>query len=183
MMAVKVNIKTNKVTLDIKKTFESVRKNKQMLNDIGDFSVKRMQGFARKKTPLQGKKVGKFPANYPSEMTVKQRQYLEKFNKTHQAYRASKGNLTLTGQLLDAITFEVIRDFVKVFVNDNKRKPYRTGPRSRGKSLTNEQVYDFLISLNRKFRVLGMDEKGEKRITNIVKRYLRRALSVRRQLK
>lgn len=183
-MSVKVNLKGFKgVASSIKKTFNTVRKNNQMLNEIGKVSVERMQGEARRQTPLQGKKKGNFPAGYPSEATKIYRDYLKKYNSTHQTFGRGRKNLTITGQLIDALTYKIKNGIIEYFIK-GKRVPYRgKSGIIKGQELDNAKVYQHLIDQNRNFRFIGIDDKLQKRINNIVKRTLRRALGVRRRLK
>lgn len=184
MMAVKVNVKGfTGVEASIKKTFKAVSENKQMLDEIGKIAVERMKGEARRQTPLQGKKKGSFPAGYPAEATKLYREYIARFNQTHPVYGRGRKNLTITGQLIESLTYKVKDGVIRFFV-EGKRRPYR-GKNGiiKGQELSNSKIYQHLIDENVKFRFIGIDPKLTKRITNIVKRTMRRALSIQRRLK
>ncbi len=177
-MATRVNIKgLDELEVNVKKRFRVVQTNKQMLMQIGEVSVERMKLEARRKTPLQGRTRGSFPTNYPKPSTQKARRQIARYNKTHGAYGASTPNLTITGQLVDAIRFKVTQRLGNIlFFVSGVRNPYvgKNGPRRRNPS--NAVVYKKLLDRNQKFRILGVDEKLQKRISNIVRRTLRRAL-------
>jgi len=183
-MATKVKITgIEGVELSVRKTFKAVAKNKQMLKQIGEVSIERMKGEARRTSPLQGDKKGSFPSNYPKKSTQRTREYLAKYNATHKTYSKARGNLTITGQLIDALKFKVKDGVVNFFIS-GRRKKYKTksGRAIKGQETDNAKVYEKLLEMNRKFRIIGVDEKLQKRITNIVKRTLRRAISIRNKL-
>lgn len=174
-MAVKVEFKGLKqLELNLKNKFNKVTGNTQMLKEIGTATVKKIQFQARVTKPLQGKKVGKFPAGYPKSSTVEARRRIAKYNTTHSTYNAKRANLTITGQLIDGVKFK-IKDGIKIFI-DGKRKGYKNKNGTRSKSPDNDKVYKELLKRNRKFRILGVDDKLIKVINNIVRRTLRRAL-------
>ena len=179
MAKVKIN-GLESVQLNIKNKFNKVIKNKQMLNEIGKTSVERMQFQARKAKPLQGKSKspGKFPSGYPKSSTVMARRSIAKFNQTHSTFKATRGNLTITGQLIDALKFKIKGSDV-TFLIKGSRKGYKRKSGKRSKTPKNEVVYSHLVDRNRNFRIIGFDDKLLKRINNIVKRTLRRAFSVK----
>ena len=69
--------------------------------------------------------------------TVRNRKYIARYNTTHPSYRAGKSNLTITGQLLDAIRVKyVTRSFNFVFdALKSKHKKYKT-KKGRSKATT-----------------------------------------------
>ena len=169
----------NKVKFKVKEQFKRIVDNPSMRIEIGEYAIEQMKFHARKGTPLQGRSVGSFPGGYPSRMTQKQREYLSRFNRTHPAYGPANPNLTITGQLLDAIKyrFRSERDklFIEFFIEGN-RKPYRTGSGGSRHNPTNEDVYEFLLDMNKRFAVLGLGPVQRDIITKKVREFLRRAL-------
>lgn len=172
----------DKVEFNVRRALEKVLENRALQNEIGNYAVDQIQLQARIGKPMQGKQLGRFPSGYPAKATVEQRKKIAKFNSTHPTYGASNANLTITGQLIDAVKFKwgKERDGVNfvLSVDDNTRRPYRTGPNSKSKRLTNNVVYNFLLDLNRRFAFLGLDKKRRTVIKNKVRRNLRRALKL-----
>ncbi len=170
---------------NLKKSFEirvtqklkKVTKDKKTLNEIGKFSQDRIKAMARRGKPLRDGMAGKFPQL--SKATVAIRKFIAKYNSTHQTYGANgkRKNVTITGQLVEAVKFKIKNNNVRLFIKGRRQK-YRN---AKGKVMKNQEsdsanVYKNLIKLNPDYRFLGMDELGEKRIKNIIKRNLRRLL-------
>ena len=178
-MAAKVSLKgVKQAEINIRKKFLKVVSNTSMLNKIGEVSVEKMQFQARKAKLLQGKKglPGSFPTGYPKSSTVNIRKSLEKYNKTHGAYKASRGNLTFSGQLISALKFKVLRSGTIRFLIDGPRTPYKNKDGTARPTGSNKSVYSDLLDRNQNFRIIGVDDKLSKRINNIVRQFLRRAL-------
>lgn len=180
MAAVSVKIKgIDEAELSIKEKFLKVKRNRQMLNEIGVMATERMKLQARKGKPLFGDNEvpGSFPPGYPASSTIRGRKYLEQFNPTHSTYKANRGNLTFTGQLIDALTYEIKDGLIRYFIADSMRKPYRISPNKFAKKTpTNEELYLLLIDKHPWFAFVGIDLKIRKRANNIVRQFLRRAL-------
>ena len=180
----KVNVKFDELgaTRKLLKTFDKVKANKQMNKEIGETTVKRIQGEARRQKPLNAKR--RFPSL--KQMTVAQRKRLAFFNKTHPSFGPGKSNLTLTGQLIDAVVFEVRNTSIFISVEESRRKGYKTGPGGRSKkTLTNKELDKILRKIGFKLftpRGVDSDTKLKKRLKNILLRTLRRALGVSRRL-
>jgi hypothetical protein len=179
-----VKFKNLKRTLDIevKKKLLAVAKDQKTLKEIAEFSVKRIKQFARSGNPLRDGKKSKFPPL--SEVTPAIRKRLAKYNATHATYGKSgkKKNVTITGQLVEAVKYKLKRNVINVFIKGRRRK-YRG---KKGQVLKNADgsaqhgnssaVYKDLVELDPHYKFLGMDKLGEKRIRNIIKRNLRRLL-------
>jgi len=173
----------DKVKFSVKKAFEGTLSNSSLQSEVGTYAVGQMKLYARKATPLQGRNVGSFPSGYPRPKTQEQRERLAKYNRTHPAYGRSTPNLTITGQLIDAIKYEFSKTkkglFIEFFV-DGKRKPYMTGRNKRQKptkiNTDNAELYKLLIDIDKDFAILGLGPIQRKVITNKVRSFLRRAL-------
>lgn len=176
MARVKFNSKT--AASNVLKKFNKVKSDERLNKEIGQFVVKRIRAEARRRKPLNNKRRFKDL----SQLTIENRKRLEKFNRTDRNYSAEKSNLTFTGQLLDAITYRYLNNFLVIEVEDNKRKPYRTGPNSREKKVrTNREVQQFLLEISKDFAIfttkgIKSENKIIKRIRSIVLRFLRREL-------
>ena len=185
-MGVNVKFNQNRAIARTKLVFNRVVDSKQMLTEIGDFSADRMRFFARTgKSIVTGKK---FPAL--KESTIERRRRLKNFNSTGRLFAEKKSNLTFTGQLLRSIKI-VAMEKGKVDVGpQGARRATRTGPKSSQKRTLISGRNENLAVVHqegaqagrrgksripsRKF--IGMDAKGVKRISSIVRRTLRRAL-------
>lgn len=173
----KVNIKNiPNVERLILKTFKDVKNNKEMLQEIGDFSVGRIRGRVRQGKPLND--TGRFPSL--TEVTKRIRKFLEGLNATHPTYKASRSNVTFTGQLVDAIDYLIKRrSVVEISVKDTKRSAIigRNGPIKNTK--TNLDVANDLA--DRGFVLftadgLRSDENYLKRINKIVNKFIRKSI-------
>lgn len=187
-------------------TFDKVKSSKQMNNEIGQFVVGRIQLEARRAKPLNDTR------DLPElkESTKFIRANLEELNETHPAYRANRSNLTFTGQLIDAVVFEIGRQAIEIFVDATRRRPTkgfsfdRRGFRDLG-SLVREgggnqfattaiarNVRDQKVKTNAEVdadlrkrgffmytaRGIRSEPKVLKRINNIVKKFVRRAIKI-----
>lgn len=174
---------------DVLKAFNKVKRNKQMLNDVGDFLVKRIASEGKRGRPLNEER--SFPELEAA--TIKNRRYLKKFNKTARVYSPARSNLSLTGQLWNSLAFFLrSRDIIEVKFS-KRRKPYLSGTgrfqkqndvNSRNQSLA-DQLFEGVRSKNGlkrykafEARVVAKDININKRINSIVRKFLRRALRV-----
>ena len=181
MAKVKVNFDARKAFKEVSQAFRSVRRSKQFQKEVGEFLVKRIQGETRRGKPYN--KERSFPGLKSS--TIKGRDNLSRFNKTHPSYSKARSNLTLTGQLVDSIKFKVKLGLYTIFPK-GRRRPYRTGKNSVAKGTpSNETLSGFLSKKGFDLfddGVLSNDRKVTKRVNNIFRRFLRRALRVRSRL-
>ena len=147
---------------------------KLVSGEIGEFSVERI---------YRSTKTGKSLATETSlktlkEGTIKRRKAYK--GSTGEFFKPAKSNLTFSGQLLNALTFRVIRNgVIEVFVKDNMRTPYK-GEKSSSTSFnrdTNADIARKVAEDGRPF--IGMDKKGVEVIKQIVLRNLRKQLRSR----
>jgi len=165
--------------ISVTKKFEKVRRNKQMLNEIGEAVTTRVRLEARRRKPLNDTRT--FPAL--TEGTKARRKALAKVNKTHPSFKPAKSSTTFTGQLLDAVTFKIRKTLVELFVAKSKRQAIKG---ARGKTLEEQIAFNNELAkelASRGFVIftakgLKSEPKLAKRINNIVRRTLRRALKV-----
>ena len=165
-----ITLKGNK---QIQRILEQVVENivEESAPRIGKRAVDYIKGETRSGNQLQDGKKTKFPSLKRS--TRNQREYLSQFNRTHSTFSATRSNLTLTGQLVDAVKFEVNGNTITVFVDKSNRTGYKTGS-STLKSITNEALAEFLD--DKGFGFLGLDKKGEQIVVREFEAALRRAL-------
>ena len=115
----------------IRETFKKVRESEQMLRDIGEFTSERIKAQARRGKPLNDDKT--FPALKKTSVAI--RETLAETNSTHPTFKPSRSNLTITGQLIDAIKYYVKKKIVFIDIEDSPRTPYRTRGRLSSKGL------------------------------------------------
>lgn len=179
MAKVKVQFDAEAFSARVRQTFLKVKTNKELQSKIGEVVVKRVQGEARRKRPLNNS--GTFPTL--RKATVANRKRLAKYNTTHPTFSERRSNLSFTGQLIDAVGYKTGRDAVEVLVEDTSRKPYVTGKDGQRAKKTpdNNELAGFLRDKGfQLFSAKGIREsKGiSKQIRNQVLLFLRRALKV-----
>lgn len=166
----RVEIKNlDNVIKSIKRVFDTTVESQKLLNDIGEFTAERIRQQTRIGKDLSDD--SKQKSLKPS--TILNRQRFAKFPPIaglSAFFRPRKSNLTLSGQLLDAVGYEVNKatGSVEVLVENTGRTKYR----SSDKPLTNQQLQEFLEQQGRTF--LGLDPAGEARIQRLVLDELRR---------
>jgi len=120
-------------------------------------------------------------AKFPplAKSTIDARGYLQETPQTlDPSFRKARSNLTISGQLLSSIIFEIKRGVVRIFANSKKRKRYANKGlrqrKTRKAPPTNEQVAKGLEDQGRYF--IGIDDNTIKRIKTILIRNVRRIL-------
>lgn len=172
-----------KVTLTLK---DKITKG-EVLEQIGSFVKNRIyQNTKAGKSLATGNSIKSLSPNY-----IKTRKRFQEWNQVGDFFSPSRSNLTLTGQLLNAIAFRVnkIKSQVEVFVQDTLRKPTPPIPqkswvegRSTKKyaskkpepSLTNKEVAKRVADKGRPF--LGLDETGRDRVKLTLVQEIRKRL-------
>ena len=182
MTQVKVKANLPAINKRIQDTFKLVKRNKEAHQLAGEIVEKRIQAEARAGRPLNRER--SFPDLKPS--TIANRDYLSTLNQTQRTFLASRSNLTLTGQLIDAILYELEQDSglykILIEVVDSKRVPYNTGPNSRQQNPPdNKELAEILAK--RGFvlfdgDVVANDDALRKRVSTVFRRALRRAIAV-----
>lgn len=167
------------VSEEIKKSFDNVVNSKELLGEVGDFSVERIKYQARIGKPIN--ETNDFKALESS--SIRSRQYLAKHNETHDAYKDRRSNLTLTGKLLDSLRYSIKGPGLLELFFFGNHPGYKTG----GKDTESESNSQIIKWLSKKGFVvfdksLNTNNKFKSRIKTIVLRYLRRAIAVRRKL-
>lgn len=182
---VKMSFDAKSATVTLKKQLDKVINNKQLQTEIGLDLVKTVKAQARLGKPLNNTRTFKDL----SSITKQQREYLARFNNPGPVFSPEKANVTMTGQLLDGLTFDVGKNGLIELFFKGKRRPYFTGPKSKqtltSKNDTNDKVYKNLLDLGFVvFTKLGIErDKGfMKRTNSKVKKYLRRSLAVMNRL-
>ena len=164
------------VEKEIKKVFGKVTQGRQMRKDIGDFVVTRIQAEARRGKPLNENR--SFPPLKDSTKAI--RESLSSKNPTHPTFSVNRSNATFSGQLIDSIVFKLGKTVISIFVENTRRSPI-VGATDKSNNKTNRQVDKDLRE--RGFEIYtakGIDSEPriKKRINNIVKKFVRRAIKV-----
>lgn len=171
----KVKLDKRALEIDLVRRIEKVIDAEPLKQEIGLFVTDRIRFQARIKEPLND--TGDFKDLRP--ITVKNREYLERYNVTQSTYKANRSNLTFTGQFLNSIGFKARRFGIELLFK-GKRKGYKTGPNSRQKKPpTNAQLARYLGDLGYFVFTKKGIEKNRKigtRITSIVRRFIRNNL-------
>ena len=163
---------------NIEKTFGKVRTSRAMRDDIGQFLVERVKAEARRAKPLNDTR------SFPNlkESTKEIRKALAKTNQTHPTYKANRSNLTLTGQLIDAIIYKLKSGAViSLEIDNNLRRPYVRKNKKPEPAKTNKQIDKELRERGFElYTAKGIDSEPRilKRINGIVRKYVRRAIKV-----
>jgi len=168
-MAIKnIGIIRKKIDIKMKNKLED----STLLKEIAELVVYNIKGYTRKgKTMVTDGNLKTL-----EKSTIKNRKYLAKNNPTHPSFKPPKSNLTITGQLLDALVYRIktVGSKITIYFNNNIRKPYK-GNKGQpiSKTITN---YDLYKHLKRDRPVLDTNEKLSKQIVQRVKRFLRRSI-------
>lgn len=157
----------------LKKNVHEILADKAYMDDIGGFLVERIKYQARIGRPMNSDEA--FPAL--KESTIANRRSIAKNNPTHDTYKESRSNLTITGKFLDALKYLIKGPgLVSVFWDGD-----HPGYRPNNRSVKNEALANWLKEKG--FVVFDSSIKDnptvKKRITTIVLGYIRRGLKVR----
>jgi hypothetical protein len=177
-MKIKVNEKSIKTSeLAIKSAVQKVLANKKMLQEVGDVVVEDIRFQARRGN---FEKVGVASGPFSSGW-LRLRRKIALNGKTHEAYSLNRKNVTLTGELLDALTSKVLRSGVIKFLFEGRHKKYQYKGidgtiKNAGSSSSNADIAAGLEKQG--FRFFRVREALQPRLKRIVISYIRRAARV-----
>lgn len=159
----------------IEKVFNEVLKDKANADEIGNaISEEHKRMIRTGKSPADGNSFKKL-----AKSTVKRRDWLAKYNATHEKYSKGKSNLTFTGQLVEAITFKFDgRNKYDIYVDGTRREPYRGKSGSYSSNIPNNQE----VAKHQRQQgrpMLGITEKMRGIVNRLMIRNLRRLLRKR----
>ena len=162
------------VIKNIQETFRKTRESRQMNEEIGKFVRTRLRAEIRRRKPLNNTR--SFPELKESTKNI--RASRSKNTSTHPTFSENRSNITFSGQLVDAINFEVERGGKVVLrVDSTRRQPTFPGEEIK----TNKEVFDDLASRGFvAYTATGIEREPRilQRINSIVKQFLRRAIKV-----
>jgi len=158
-----------KTAAEIAKKVKRASSKKKFELLIGEFITTRVRARARKGQPLNN--TWHFPNLKPS--TIKARKALTKGGK-HPAFSPARSNLTITGQLLDAVRFDRLDDTsFLLFIAPTKRKLELGTPPNNKQLAGYLEEKGFTIFSKKGIR---LDRKIPLRIKQILLRFLRKEL-------
>lgn len=169
-------ISIDKIEADVKEKIKRLTNDDQLLRQIGDRMIQDIQFQARKGTnPVTG---GRFIPLSPK--WIKEREKIAQAQSVHPAFKSNRSNVTITGQLLDALKQRVVGRLLVIFF-DGIHKPYEAkrvrdpgkGNRKIGKPLENSLLAQYVNEIRPFFSVR---EKLLPQLKSIVIRYIRRRL-------
>ena len=172
MAKVKFNEKAVETTIMVR--LDKVLSATEVQNEIGETLLTRYRGFGKSGKPLN--ETRSFPEL--TKGTKQRRKRLSTVNQTDPAFRANKSAINFTGQLWAGLKFDIKDKGRKISLFfDGSRKPYQ-GLRGQPLEQDINNNKDLAKDLTgRGFVPLGkLDDDGKKRVTNIIKKFLRRAL-------
>lgn len=175
-------IKVNQASLDaveriVIDRLKQISEDKNLLNESANVLIQDIKFETRKGNSIPSQTKLKSLA----KDTIKERKKLSETNTTQQTFSAKRSNLTLTGQLLDALTAIINKNTVAI-----RATGQRTGYKRRKRDgsivqdnprITNEELARF-VSDDRPF--IGVREKVKQRLAILARRFVRRALGRRR---
>jgi hypothetical protein len=182
-MAFSFKIKPNqfiKLEGKLKKDVADILSSEALKTAIGEFAVERLKYQTRLGKPLNA------GDSLPDlkDSTKRTRAYLAKYNSTHPTFAVARSNLTITGALMDSLSFLDTGDFkLKIsFKGDHPRYKSRNG--YFGKVISNETLAGYLSDKGFKVfdQTLSQKKQFINRISNIARQFIRRALRVRSRL-
>jgi hypothetical protein len=166
-MMARVKFDPSRAARGFKKRVNKATNDKKLQRNIGDTITDRVKSKARAGNPLNTP--GRFPKLKPS--TIAARRRLK--GKKHPAFSPATSNLTITGQLIDAVNFKrVSGGLFEIFIDKSKR--------TKSGEPNNRQLAGFLEK--RRFTIFS--KKGllrDKTILRSIKKLLRKTL--RKKLK
>lgn len=174
-MDLKFNEKTiDKAQADIQDKLKNIVKSPALLSEIADVAIKDIQFQARRGISIDGSKFTK--ALTPK--WIRQREQISKATQTHETFKANRNNITITGQLLDAMSKMLSKSGIYILFKGIHR-PYqakrvrRDGTRKIGKPIPNDQLAGYVNEVRPFFKIR---DSLLPRLKNIVIRYIRRKL-------
>jgi hypothetical protein len=173
-MDLKFNEKTiDKAQADIQAKLKEIVKSPALLSEVADVAIKDIQFQARRGVTADGNKFKALSSRW-----IKERQKIAQASATHETFKANRSNITITGQLLDAMGKMLSKSGIYILFK-GMHQPYqakrvrRDGVRTVGKRISNDKLSGYVNELRPFFKIR---ESLLPRLKNIVIRYIRRKL-------
>jgi hypothetical protein len=151
--------------------FNDRRTKQRLLRESGGFVVQRNQRFARTGKSLKGNKtIYKLP--FLKQFTLKRRKELFKTRPSELGEffnpRRKRSNVTLTGQLVDSLSFKLDKGFIAITISGRRRKL------EPDDANTNPELYEELEDISgRDFQFIGLDKTGQRVVKQKILNQLR----------
>lgn len=169
----RTTVNTKDAEKAFKKRFKKASQNKTLLKEIGEISVKNSVADTRLgKDPETQENFERFK---DSSEYGSRRSQIAKSNGRGRSFKPSKANMTLTGQLLNAIQYKIKGGKVIMDVAKTSRKKYG----NEKKVPNNKQLASWHKAGAGSYaarNILGVSEKTLETIKNKVRAFLRRNL-------
>lgn len=167
------------------KSIALVQQRKTVQDDIGKFTVDRIQkfshsgksiaadvaktfkGLSRSYKAARGGKVSFFTDNQKRLRAVPGDYWISNID-TGDFFAPNRSNITLTGQLLDALIYKIFSSTNTIAITFKGRRKKLHGQKKR---LSHSRVAQYLEEGGRPF--IGLDRKGKERVKNIIMRAIR----------
>ena len=161
----------------IKDLFEEIRKDTNLLNDIGVKSVELTQKFNRAGKSPKGNKHPEL-----SDKWIDKKEELRPFNKVSDYYKSGASNVTFTGELLRSIVFKIMPSKGSVVLNNKgQHKPYKDKSGPVSKSVSNDKLVEYLKDQGR--NIYGLNKQMENVINKIVRSFINKKIRSKFNLK
>lgn len=162
----------------IRREFDRIRKDPELLKQIGEITVKDIVGNARAGRDAETRQ--KFPVGL-SESWIKTRLYLSKYNSVSEYFfgvESRKSNLSFTGKFLESFKFKLNQNDGSVNISTEGNHPgYKTKLGST-KDISNQKLLGYLE--NKGFIFFGISKDLRSRIAVLTKRFIRNLIKTRR---
>lgn len=165
---------------NIKKDLEKRASDRRLLNAMGQEIVLDIQNTTAKgKSAITGRQFKKYSKSYKETIRGKTSFRTNKQGKTYPVKPAlpedivtfsgkssSKPNLSVSLQMLKALTFKVVRSTVEIFTKASRRS--RLANQKKDSKVNNQQLSD-IVSRDRPY--IGISQVALKKITRRIKRF------------
>jgi hypothetical protein len=164
----------------IKSSINEVQLASDLKKEIGDFAIDRIQKTTRSGKQMPDKK--RFKSLSP--WWIKVRKSLAKYNKTHDMFEDRFANDTLSGQVVDSLSYKKQGSEI-IIEPTGTHKGYKLKPRQKPNKLTkkwtqskpNKEVAKSLAEMGRGF--VGLDDTSKLRIKRMIEKYMRKKLKLK----
>lgn len=175
----KMHLRFNQKTIDkaeasIREELRATLKRPALLSEVAEVAIKDIQFQARRGVSTQTQ--GRFKPL--SAKWIKERQKISEATPVHETFKANRSNVTITGQLLDAMSKVLTKTGIAI-VFKGLHQPYlanrvrKSGVRTIGKKIPNETLAGYVEQVRPFFMIR---DSLLPRLKNIVIRYIRRKL-------
>lgn len=183
-MPIDIKIDTEKflqIEPQLRDAAKEILSNDSLKQEVGDYAVERVKYQARIGAPYNA--TDSFPDLKDS--TIKNREYLGRYNPPHSTFSPEFSNLTITGEFLDSLTAIQEGDTILRLAFTGMHNVYKGAKGQRiSKTIMNDTLAKYLSEKG--FNVFDNTLRNKSqfinRIKTICQAYIRRGLKVRNKL-